>query len=118
MDQRIIDYTTSGKKNLVLVYSLYLGALLSLLFPFIGAVFVYLNQDKADGWCTSHYLFLLRSAVLGLIGYGLYCITALIVIGGLLYFLLAIWFVLRLVIGLKYCLNHQPHPNPKTVWIR
>lgn len=118
MDKQIKEYVLGGKKNLIIVYMLYLCGVAAPILPIIGVVFVYINKDTTDKFTSSHYIFLFRSFCLGLLGYIISFIATFIIIGIALHFALAIWFILRIALGFKYLLEDKAHPNPMTYWIK
>ena len=118
MDKHLKEYTESGKKNLIVVYILYLCGVVAPILPLIGVFFAYLNKDKGDNFATSHYVFLFRTFCLGVLGWIVCFIFTFIIIGVVLYFALAVWYVLRVAIGFKYMIEDQVYPNPMTYWIK
>ncbi len=118
MDKEIKRYTEPGKKNLIVLYVLFLCGIVAPLLPVIGAVFAYINKDIADKTFASHYTFMLRTFCIGVIGLIISAVTTVILIGPILYVCLAIWFILRIAVGFKYLLNDLPHPNYMTYWIK
>lgn len=123
MDKHLKEYTESGKKNLIVVYILYLCGIVAPLLPLMGVVFAYINKDKnkGDNFTTSHYVFLFRTFCLGFLGWIIYIVTIstiLVGIGLALKFILAVWYILRVAIGFKYMIEDQTYPNPMTYWIK
>ncbi|MFY9590316.1 DUF4870 family protein [Rickettsia endosymbiont of Halotydeus destructor] len=118
MDKQIKEYTNPGKKNLIIVYILFLCGIVAPLLAIVGAFFAYVNKDVSDRFLSSHYIFLFRTFWLAFIGYIISTVTMIILIGFILYCIIAIWFLLRLAVGFKYLLNDWPHPNPETFWIK
>jgi uncharacterized membrane protein len=118
MDKQIKEYTKAGKKNLIILYILYLCGVVAPLLPAIGVIFAYINKEAQNNFLSSHYIFLFRTFCLGFLGFIIAKITMLVFIGLLVYFALAIWFILRVAIGFKYLLNDQHYPNPMTYWIK
>ncbi|KHO02366.1 putative membrane protein [Rickettsia felis str. Pedreira] len=114
MDKHLKEYTESGKKNLIVVYILYLCGVVAPPLPLIGVVFAYINKDKADNFAASHYVFLFRTFCFAAIGWVI-CFTDIWIV---LDFALAIWYILRIVIGFKYMIEDQAYPNPMTYWIK
>ena len=118
MDKEIKNYTEPGKMNLIVIYILFLCGIVAPLLPIIGAVFAYINKDTADKAFASHYIFLFRTFCIGGVGLIVSSVTAIILIGPILYIGLLIWFLLRIAIGFKYLLNDSAHPNYMTYWIK
>jgi uncharacterized membrane protein len=117
MDEKVKQYLEASKKNLTVIYILYLCGVVVPVFVLIGAVMAYVNKDKGDRILAGHYIFILRTFVIGLIGYIISIITTVILIGPILYMGLCGWFIARIVMGLKYLVEDYPHPNPLTFWI-
>ena len=117
MDKQLKEYTESGKKNLIVVYILYLCGVVAPILPVIGVFFAYMNKDKGDNFATSHYIFLFRTFGLAILGWIMSYIFTFI-IGVVLYFALAIWYILRVAIGFKYLIEDNSYPNPMTYWIK
>lgn len=118
MDKQIKEYTQAGKKNLIILYILYLCGIVAPLLPVVGAFFAYVNKDISDRFLSSHYIFLFRTFWLAFISYVISTITLVIYIGLVLYIAVSIWFLLRIAVGFKYLLNDRSHPNPMTYWIK
>ncbi len=118
MDKQLKEYTESGKKNLIVVYILYLCGIVAPILPLIGVFFAYLNKDKGNNFATSHYIFLFRTFCLVFSDGSCVLIFTFIVIGVVLYFILAVWYILRVAIGFKYMIEDQAYPNPMTYWIK
>jgi uncharacterized membrane protein len=106
IEQRTVDTNISK-----IIYVLYLLGLVSGITAVIGVVMAYVYKDEAPDWLKTHYELQIRSFWLvllyGLIG-GLLCI---ILIGFLVLFLVAIWWIVRCVKGLKYLSANAPYPN-------
>jgi len=118
MNREIKQYLNPGKKNLIVVYVLFLCGIIAPPLPIIGAIFAYINKDITDKTLASHYIFLFRTFCIWCIG-GIICTIAIIVIiSSILYILLSIWFMLRIIIGFKYLLNNQAISNYMTYWIK
>lgn len=140
MIEGLKQFLQSSKKNLLLLYVLYLCGVVSIIFPLFGALMVYLNKKTSDSLLASHYNFLFRTFIISFIScccifiavtligpvtakvlvkhdfeVVLWLLLGLFIALGILWL---IWFVLRLFIGLNYIINDQAHPNPSTFWIK
>ncbi len=118
MNKEIKQYINPGKKNLIMLYILFLCGVVTSLLPIIGAVFAYINKDVEDETLASHYIFLFRTFWIGCVGTIICIIATIIMIGPILYICLIIWFILRVAIGFKYLLNDTAHPNYMSYWIK
>lgn len=106
---------TSSKKNLLVIYLLFLGTIVSIYLPIIGIILAYVNQQPYDLTYYSHYQLLCRTFWIYLIANGLMYVSIILIF---IIPLLTIWLIIRLVIGLKYLFDDLPHPNPTTYWFR
>jgi uncharacterized membrane protein len=117
MSDEVKEYLQPGKKNLILIYALYLIGLLVPVFPLVGAAFAYANKEYPNSNLQSHYIFALRTFYLGVIGLFISIITTIILIGPFLYMVVFVWFVVRSIIALQLVFQDRPHPRPLTYWI-
>ena len=118
MNDEIKKYIEPGKKNLILVYILYLGGIIIPILPLVGVVFAFANMNHNDERWRSHYIFAFRTSGFGLLGIFVAMITTLIFIGPILYMMIFVWFVVRSIIALQFLLEDSSHPNPLTLWIK
>lgn len=96
------------------IYVLYLVTLISGITAVIGVVMAYMYRDEAPDWLRTHYEMQIRTFWLGL----LYSLIALILctvfIGFVLFFVIAVWWVIRCVKGLRYLDKREPYPEYRT----
>ena len=118
MNDEFAQYLGACKKNLVIVYLLYLCGIIAPLLLIIGTVFTYINKDTKDTILSSHYLFLYRTFWIGATMLLISVITTIIFVGIIIYALLFIWFIIRVGFGFRCLMNNYPHPNPLTFMIR
>lgn len=118
MSDDIKEYLEPGKKNLILIYILYLCGIIIPILPIIGVVFAFANQTHNNELWKTHYIFAFRTFVLGIAGAFVAMITTFVFIGLILYMLIFVWFVVRSIIAMQYLLEEIPHPNPLTFWIK
>jgi len=118
MKDDLAEYLAANKKNLMIVYVLYLCSIVAPLLSVVGAVFAYIHKDTNNSMLSSHYLFLYRtfwiSAFMSLISF----VTTIIFIGVVIYALLFAWFIARVAFGFKYLVNNLAHPNPLTFFVK
>ncbi len=115
----------------IVVYILYILGWASLgLTPLIGFVMAYALKGQAPDWVRTHYVFAIRSAWMGLIGWvvvGLLFVLGtpltLILVGFLVWkvaavlgALIGVWVTVRCVVGLIYAARSEPYPRP-SAWI-
>ncbi len=118
MSDEIKQYLEPGKKNLILVYALYLIGMIVPILPIVGAVFAYANQVSQNNFLKTHYIFAVRTFLFGIIGFIISLFTMIIFIGPFIYLVVLVWFVVRSIIALQYVIQDAPHPNPTTFWIK
>lgn len=126
MSDEIKQYLDPGKKNLVLIYVLYLAGIIAPPLALIGAIFAFINGANSSRIYKSHYVFALKSFLISLIvGLITMILSILMVVNILviviipaLYAALFLWITARSIIALQYLLADQPHPNPRTFWIK
>lgn len=118
MSEEIKQYLEPGRKNLILIYVLYLCGIIVPILPIIGAVFAFANKTNNSKLYRTHYIFAFRSFCFGMAAAFVAMITTVIFIGPILYMLIFVWFVVRSIVALQYLLEEQPHPNPLTFWIK
>lgn len=107
-----------GVINVKLVYALYLVAIAMPPVALFGALLAYLAQRKSpSAWLMTHYLYQMRTFVIGfganIIAYGL----SFIGIGLLLFPLIAVWVVARAVHGLTRVARREPIDDPNSLLI-
>jgi uncharacterized membrane protein len=114
----------------IVVYALYLLGFTNGLTFLIGLVVAYVNRDTAGPINASHYTFAIRTfwlwIWLALIGGALLLVGVatlvfligipMIAIGGLIFSVINIWFVVRSIMGLVYLLKGEAYPRPRT-WL-
>jgi uncharacterized membrane protein len=118
MQDNLTEYLAANKKNLVLVYVLYLCSIVAPMLSLIGVVFAYIHQDTSNRMLSSHYLFLYRTFWISVILSVISFVTTIIFIGFIIYGLFSIWFIARMAFGLKYLVDNKEHPNPLTFFIK
>lgn len=117
MSEEVKQYLQTGKKNLILIYALFLGGILIPLLPIFGAVFAYANLSCSNIIWQSHYIFAFRTFCFGASGIFIAIIFPIVFVHYLLYAFVFVWFVVRSIIALRLLLESNSHPNPLTFWI-
>ncbi len=82
----------------------------------IGLVFAYVNRGKAGGYVETHYTWLIRTFWIGLLYALISAVLMLLVIGFVLMFAVAVWFIVRCIIGLQALGRNEPIKNPES-WL-
>ena len=98
-------------------YILYLLALIFPLLALAGLIFTYVFRRDAEAYLQSHAQFLIRTFWIGLVYSVIAGALCFILIGFLLLFIIAIWWLIRLTIGLKALLEHRAIEHPNRWWI-
>ncbi|HEU4986758.1 MAG TPA: DUF4870 domain-containing protein [Rhizobiaceae bacterium] len=105
-----------GKSNIQLVYVLYLIGLAIGVSALVGVVIAYINRGKAGGWVDTHYDWAIRTFWLAVL-YSLVSTLLMIVgIGFVLILVVAVWVVVRCIIGLQAAARSEAIKNPKS-WL-
>ncbi|TIT71158.1 MAG: hypothetical protein E5W60_08895 [Mesorhizobium sp.] len=102
-----------GSTNALVIYILYLAGLVIGVTGIVGIVLAYINRGKAGGFVESHYTFLIRTFWIGLLYALISVVLMMLVIGFLLMFAAAVWFIARCILGLQ---GGEPVKNPQS-WL-
>ncbi|MBU4529148.1 MAG: hypothetical protein KUA43_17880 [Hoeflea sp.] len=105
-----------GKTNLVVIYILYLASFFIGITGIVGIVLAHLNQGKSEPWLESHYTWVIRTFWIGVAGALVSAVLFVVLIGFLTIFLVAIWIIIRTVIGLQKLTRDEPIDNPQS-WL-
>ncbi|MCP4315687.1 MAG: hypothetical protein GY789_06615 [Hyphomicrobiales bacterium] len=106
-----------GQKNIQLVYILYLVSLATLVTLIIGMVMAYMNRgNSSESWIDNLYTYAIRTFWIGLLYGFISAVTTFILIGFVLMFLTAVWFVIRCLKGLQAAGRKEPIQNLET-WL-
>lgn len=123
--------TTEDRTLPAIVYALFLLGPVNGLTVLIGLIIAYANRDVAGPNMASHHTFLIRTFWIGLIAclasgavmlFGLILSFILIgipfvVLGGIAFGLVTLWFVIRCVVGLIYLSRGEAYPRPTNLLI-
>ena len=117
LQQEAESWIEPGQKNVQLVFILYLVSLATLLTLIIGMVMAYMNRgNTTEPWIDNLYTYAIRTFWMGLLYGFISVITSFILIGFLLMFLTAIWFIIRCLKGLQAASRREPIRNLET-WL-
>lgn len=105
-----------GKTNVQVVYFLYIAGMFIGISALIGLVVAYINRGKVGGWVDTHYTYQIRTFWIGLLYTLVACLLMLVAIGFLLILAVAIWVIVRCVIGLQAAGRGEPVKNPES-WL-
>ncbi len=116
IERQIDDWMSPGANNVRLVYILYLVSFVIGITCIVGLVFAYMNRSKAEPWLQTHYTFLIRTFWISVLLFFAALILSLILVGFLVMIAIAIWVIVRCVIGLQKVSRNEPIENPET-WL-
>ena len=103
-----------GPANVQAIYILYLVGFVVGITAIVGLVMAYMNRGRAGGWIETHYTWAIRTFWIGLLGAIVSAILTIVAIGVVLMFALAIWVIVRVVIGLQAVSRGEPIKNPQS----
>ena len=105
-----------GKTNVQVVYFLYIAGMFIGISALIGIVIAYINRGKAGGWVESHYTWQIRTFWIGMLYSFVSVLLMIVAIGFVLIFAVAIWVIVRCVLGLQAANRDEPVRNPES-WL-
>ena len=105
-----------GKTNVQVVYFLYIAGMFIGISALIGIVIAYINRGKAGGWVETHYTWQIRTFWIGLLYSFVSVLLMIVAIGFVLIFAVAVWVIVRCVLGLQAANRDEPVRNPES-WL-
>ena len=114
--QKTDGWFEPGPTNIQVIYILYLVSFVIGISALVGIVLAYMNRGKANGWLETHYTWAIRTFWIGLLLGFVSALLMIVGIGFLLMIALAIWVVVRCVIGLQAVGRREPIKNPQS-WL-
>lgn len=106
-----------GPLNMQLIYVLYLAGFVIGITPLIGLVMAYINRNKDGGWIETHYTWAIRTFWIAVLGGFVSLLLMIVVVGFLLAFAVAVWVIVRCVIGLQAVSRRAAIRDPQSWWI-
>ncbi len=103
-----------GVTNIQVIYGLYIAGFIVGITPLIGVVLAYVNRGKDGGWIETHYTWAIRTFWIGLLYGFVSFILMFILIGFLAAIAVAVWFVVRMILGLQAVGRGEPIRNPQS----
>jgi len=94
-----------------IIYVLYLIGLAAGITAIVGLVMAYVNREDGPDWLRTHYDLQIRTFWMMLLYFTLSGILCLLFIGFVLLLVVAVWWIVRCVKGLKYVEQKAPYPN-------
>ena len=105
-----------GSSNMMAVYILYLAGFVIGITPLIGVVMAYINRGKAEPWVETHYTWAIRTFWIGLLYSLIAVVLTILLIGFILFIAVAVWFIVRVVLGMQALNRNEPVRKPQS-WI-
>jgi len=105
-----------GKTNLQVIYVLYLASFVIGITGIVGIVLAHLNSGKSEAWLESHYTWAIRTFWFGLLGALVSGLLMIVFIGMLLMPLVALWIIIRTIVGLQKLGRNEAIANPQS-WL-
>jgi uncharacterized membrane protein len=105
-----------GQTNALVVYILYLAGLVIGISGLIGLVIAYINRGKAGGFVETHYTWQIRTFWIGLLYALISGVLIIFAIGFVLLFAVAVWFIVRCIIGIQTLQRGEPIKDPQS-WL-
>jgi uncharacterized membrane protein len=105
-----------GPSNMMAVYILYLAGFVIGITPLIGVVMAYINRGKSEPWVETHYTWAIRTFWIGLLYSLIAVVLTILLIGFILFIAVAVWFIVRIVLGMQALNRNEPVRKPES-WI-
>ena len=119
LESLMADYSDTVEEKstnaAMLVYVMLLAATLLLVTSLIGVIVAYVYRDDAPAWLQSHYQHQIRTFWITFLFFFIALMTLVVYIGKLIFIILLIWYLVRMIKGIKYLSRRQPYPTP-TSW--
>jgi uncharacterized membrane protein len=103
-----------GPTNVQVIYATYLLGFVIGITPLIGIVLAYMNRGKAGGWVETHYTWAIRTFWIGILYALIAAVLSVILIGFLLMLAVAVWVIVRVVIGFQAVGRGEAIRNPQS----
>ena len=103
-----------GPTNVQVIYATYLLGFVVGITPLIGVVLAYMNRGKAGGWVETHYTWAIRTFWIGILYALVAAVLSVILIGFLLMLAVAVWVIVRVVIGFQAVGRGEAIRNPQS----
>jgi uncharacterized membrane protein len=111
MNEAITERQAVDTNMAKVIYILYLIGLIAGVTAIVGVVMAYVYKDNAPDWLRTHYELQIRTFWMALLYAVISGVLSLILIGFLLFLVLAIWWIVRCVKGLKYLDQRTAYPD-------
>lgn len=96
---------------------LYLGSFVTGVTGLVGIVLAHIwsGEQGQEPWMASHYTYLIRTFWIGFVASIIAGILSLVLIGLLLFPIIAVWFGVRSVLSMVKAQKGEPMPDPETL---
>jgi uncharacterized membrane protein len=94
-----------------IVYVLYLIGLVTGITILVGVIMAYIYKDESPEWLRTHYESQIRMFWIGILYSIIATLLIFVLVGFLLYFIIAIWWIIRCVKGLKHLDQRGAYPD-------
>ncbi|MCB1454288.1 MAG: hypothetical protein KDJ43_11640 [Rhizobiaceae bacterium] len=105
-----------GKLNIQVIYILYLAGFVIGISTLVGIVIAHINRGKSEAWIETHYTWAIRTFWIGLLYGFISLVLSVVLIGFVLMLAVAVWIIVRCVIGLQQVGRNEPIKNPES-WV-
>ncbi|WEX08472.1 DUF4870 domain-containing protein [Chelativorans sp. AA-79] len=105
-----------GPTNIQVIYILYLVGFVIGISALVGIVLAYMNRGRSAEWVETHYTWAIRTFWIGILYAVISGVLMVVGIGFLLLIAVAIWVVVRMVVGLQAVGRGEPIRNPQS-WV-
>ena len=106
-----------GPLNVQVIYVLYLLGFVIGISAIVGLVFAYINRGKAGGWIETHYTWAIRTFRIAVLGFLVSALLMLLIVGFVLAFAVAVWVIVRCIVGLQAVNRGEAIRNPESWWL-
>ena len=100
-----------------IVYGLFAFSFFVAPASIVGLVVAYIVRPDAPPWLQGHYTFLIRTFWIGFLYAFISALAVMILIGPLMMLGVAVWFLVRVVLGWMKMEKGQPIANPQSWWL-
>ena len=95
---------------------LYLGSFITGITGIIGIILAHVWQgENQEAWMSSHYSYLIRTFWIGFAASLVAAVLSVVLIGFLMFPVIAIWMGVRSVLSLMKAQKQEPMPDPQTL---
>ncbi|GIL01388.1 MAG: membrane protein [Alphaproteobacteria bacterium] len=112
--QTTTGWLDPGPANVQLIYILYLVGFLVGITTIIGLVLAYMNRGKSEAWVDTHYTWAIRTFWIAVLGSVVSLILMIAVVGFFLMIAVAVWVIVRCIVGLQKVGRGEPIANPQS----